>query len=100
MSLPGLPHAPVAGPPGSEPQGVGPSDGPGHHSRNVRLTLEWVGVVVLALVAAFLVKTFVLQTFFIPSASMHETLVEGDRVEFDMVQGAKGPSAENVAKAS
>jgi CspA family cold shock protein len=27
-----------------------------------------------------------------------KTLAEGDRVEFDMVQGDKGPSAENVSK--
>ena len=26
------------------------------------------------------------------------TLKEGDRVEFDMVQGAKGPAAERVSK--
>ena len=42
--------------------------------------MEWVGVVLLALVAAFLVKTFVLQTFFIPSASMEPTLQIRDRV--------------------
>ena len=33
-----------------------------------------------ALVSAFLIRQYVVQTFFIPSASMHETLLEGDRV--------------------
>jgi len=45
-----------------------------------RRMLEWPFLIVFALLAAFVIRTFAVQTFYIPSASMHETLVEGDRV--------------------
>jgi signal peptidase I len=45
-----------------------------------RRMLEWPFLIVFALLAAFLIRSFALQTFYIPSASMHETLLEGDRV--------------------
>ncbi len=72
------------GTPGS---GAGPEDGSvatkrrrgaGRERRGT--AVEWLVVVVVALVAALLVKTFVIQAFFIPSASMEPTLVPGDRV--------------------
>jgi len=34
----------------------------------------------------------------IKGGSEFKTLAEGDRVEFDVVQGDKGPAAENVAR--
>jgi signal peptidase I len=37
-------------------------------------------LVLVALVVAILIKTFLIQAFFIPSASMRDTLLEGDRV--------------------
>ncbi len=46
-------------------------------SRNL---LEWVVVVVGALLVALLVKTFLLQAFYIPSPSMTPTLEVDDRV--------------------
>lgn len=46
----------------------------------VRSTIEWVAVIVGALVVALVVKTFLFQAFYIPSASMEPTLTEGDRV--------------------
>lgn len=45
--------------------------------------VEWVVIVVLALVAALLIKTFAIQAFFIPSQSMEPTLMPYDRVLVD-----------------
>ncbi len=50
----------------------------GHSS--TRNTLEWVAVIVGAVLVALLVKTFVVQAFRIPSESMVPTLETGDRV--------------------
>lgn len=41
---------------------------------------ETVVVLASALVLSLLIKTFLAQAFYIPSASMHDTLIEGDRV--------------------
>lgn len=49
------------------------------HER-VRSAIEWVAVIVGALVVALVVKTFLVQAFYIPSGSMEPTLKEGDRV--------------------
>ena len=48
----------------------------GHHQALV----EWIVIVVVALVAALLIKTFAVQAFYIPSPSMYPTLKPGDRV--------------------
>jgi signal peptidase I len=42
--------------------------------------VEWVVIVIVALVAALLIKTFAIQAFYIPSQSMEPTLLPGDRV--------------------
>lgn len=47
---------------------------------SVRSAVEWVAVIVGALVVALVVKTFLFQAFYIPSASMEPTLEKGDRV--------------------
>ena len=47
---------------------------------SVRSAVEWVVIVVAALLAALLIKTFLLQAFYIPSDSMNPTLVQRDRV--------------------
>lgn len=53
-----------------------------HSSQNDRrhALVEWVVIIVVALVAALLIKTFAVQAFYIPSASMEPTLEPGDRV--------------------
>lgn len=45
-----------------------------------RSVVEWILVVVGAVVVALLIKTFVIQAFYIPSESMKPTLEIGDRV--------------------
>ena len=51
-----------------------------NRSAGLRNVAEWVAIVVGAVVVALLVKTFLVQAFRIPSASMEDTLLIGDRV--------------------
>lgn len=46
----------------------------------VRSMVEWVAVIVGALIVALVIKTFLFQAFYIPSGSMLPTLETGDRV--------------------
>jgi signal peptidase I len=48
--------------------------------RHFKGAVEWVVIIVAALVAAFLIKTFLIQAFYIPSESMLPTLEKSDRV--------------------
>lgn len=57
-----------------------PADAEARRNARVRSAIEWVAVVVGALVVALVVKTFLFQAFYIPSASMEPTLKKGDRV--------------------
>jgi signal peptidase I len=90
-------HGADGGPPRTGPDDtlVGPvvgadEDGPGgarriagHAHRRKRRTSSWVELpvlIVVALVIALVIKTFVIQPFFIPSSSMEDTLMVGDKV--------------------
>ncbi len=56
-------------------------------SRSARSAIEWVAVIVGALVVALVVKTFLIQAFYIPSESMVPTLQVGDRVLVNKLSG-------------
>lgn len=78
---PDLPYA--EDPPGEPEPGhlqTGAPPRPPEPGERVRNALEWVAVIVGALVVALVVKTFLFQAFYIPSASMEPTLQKGDRV--------------------
>ena len=67
------------------PQNPNQPRAPKHRRRRkekdrVRSAVEWIAVIVGALVVALVVKTFLFQAFYIPSASMEPTLEKGDRV--------------------
>tara|TARA_Y100000768_G_scaffold366344_1_gene328431 strand:+ start:12847 stop:13668 length:822 start_codon:yes stop_codon:yes gene_type:complete len=48
--------------------------------KSVKKTIEWLAVIVGALLVAFLIKTFLMQAYYIPSSSMTPALQIGDRV--------------------
>ncbi|MGI9608167.1 MAG: signal peptidase I [Acidimicrobiales bacterium] len=52
----------------------------GFRSSDIRTVLEWLAVIVSALVVALVIKAFVLQAFWIPSVSMETTVNKGDRI--------------------
>ncbi|GIG28014.1 signal peptidase I [Cellulomonas marina] len=96
-SEPSAPAAASAPPPSFPPlprdDGSGHGDeGPDHHAghhhgdedHGHRGVLGWVRetaiVLVSALVLSWLVKTLLVQAFYIPSPSMHDTLIEDDRI--------------------
>lgn len=74
-----------------------------------KVVLEWVIIVVVAVLASLIVRTFVFQTYYIPSASMEPTLLIGDRiivnklsVDFGTIHTGdivvfKAPAAENCS---
>ena len=52
----------------------------GYRASDLRTILEWLAVIIAALLVALVIKTFVLQAFWIPSESMETTVNEGDRI--------------------
>jgi len=71
------PTEPPAPPPTPAPASGRPK---GRADRALRSAIEWVVIIVAALLVAFLVKTFLIQAFYIPSASMEPQLRNGDRI--------------------
>lgn len=68
---------------GHDSEGNPPDPHPGPARPRRHALVEWVVIVVVALVAALVIKTFVVQAFSIPSQSMEPTLQPGDRVLVD-----------------
>jgi signal peptidase I len=61
-----------------EPTEEVPQDHPMKSRR--RGFIEWVIVLIVAVLLSFLVRTFVVQEYFVPSGSMRPTLYIGDRI--------------------
>ena len=57
-----------------------PTAPPSRRQRRRRVFVEWIVIVIAAVLVSFFMRTFAFQTFFIPSASMQPTLMIGDRI--------------------
>lgn len=77
--------APVTGPTGTSADVEG-EQAAGPARRVWLVAKEILSVTAIALVISFLIKTFLMQAFWIPSGSMEDTLVFGDRVIVSKVQ--------------
>lgn len=66
---------PPVEPPGDEPDATSPKPTGG-----ARIFFDWIVVVAVALLVAFLVRTFVIAHFVVEGESMYPTLDSGDRV--------------------
>jgi signal peptidase I len=67
-------------PPGVEPGRDDDEEAAPHRSSSARIFVDWVVVIVIALLVAFLVRGFVLAHFVVDGSSMSPTLESGDRV--------------------
>lgn len=76
---------PPVGPPQTPPDGP-PGDGPNEHGGGSKLTsgarafFDWMVVIAVALLVAFVVRTFVIAHFVVEGESMFSTLDTNDRV--------------------